>query len=135
MLLEPLVGGVKLPIRREPWASFLLGSATALSAVLIAATVMPSVLAVPATRAASRRLLDFRPVLRNRAAMGWIVGYTVHTWELSALRAWGVTFLATVCASQVSPPWLPDPTVLFTVAGLAGIAVSITGNETAQRWG
>ena len=69
-------------------ASFLLlGGATALSAVLIAATVMPSVLAVPATRAPSRRLLDFRPVLRNRTAMGWIVGYTVHTWELSALRA------------------------------------------------
>ena len=52
-----------------------------------------------------------------------------HTWELSALRAWGVTFLAVVCASQVSPPWLPDPTVLFTVAGLAGIAVSITGHR------
>jgi hypothetical protein len=27
--------------------------------------------------------------LRNRAAVGWIVGYTVHTWELAALRAWG----------------------------------------------
>jgi MFS family permease len=25
--------------------------------------------------------------------------------------------------------------VLFAIAGLAGIAVSITGNETAQRWG
>jgi len=25
--------------------------------------------------------------------------------------------------------------MLFTVAALAGIAVSITGNETAQRWG
>ena len=70
-----------------------------------------------------------RPVIRNRAAMGWIVRYTVHTWELSALRAWGVTFLAVVCASQVLPPWLPDPTVLFTVAGLAGIAVSITGHR------
>jgi MFS family permease len=80
-------------------------------------------------------LLDFRPVLRNRTAMGWIVGYTVHTWELSALRAWGVTFLAAVCASQGAPSWLPDPTVLFTIAGLAGIAVSVTGNETAQRWG
>ena len=33
-------------------------------------------------------LLDFRPVFRNRAAMAWIVGYTVHTWELAALRAW-----------------------------------------------
>jgi MFS family permease len=50
-----------------------------LSAVLIAAMVMPSALAVPA-KAPSRRLLDFRPVLRNRAVIGWIVGYTVHTW-------------------------------------------------------
>jgi MFS family permease len=97
--------------------------------------VMPSALAVPATKAPSRKLLDFRPVLRNRAAMGWIIGYTVHTWELSALRAWGVTFLVTVCASQGTPSWLPDPTVLFTIAGIAGIAVSVTGNETAQRWG
>jgi MFS family permease len=104
--------------------------------VLIAAMVMPmpSALAVPA-KAPSRRLLDFRPVLRNRAVIGWIVGYTVHTWGLSALRAWGVTFLAAVCASQGAPSWLPDPAVLFTIAGLAGIAVSITGNETAQRWG
>jgi MFS family permease len=115
-------------------AAFLLGGATALSAVLIAATVMPSAATVSAAIAASRRLLDFRPVLRNRAAMGWIIGYTVHTWELSALRAWGVTFLAAACA-QGAPSWLPDPTVLFTVAGLAGIAVSVTGNETAQRWG
>ena len=96
---------------------------------------MPSALPTSATTAPSRRLLDFRPVLRSRAAMGWIIGYTVHTWELSALRAWGVTFLATVCASQGAPPRLPDPTMLFTLAGLAGIAVSITGNDTAQQWG
>jgi hypothetical protein len=29
-------------------------------------------------------------------------------------------------ARKGAPTWLPDPTVLFTVAGLAGIAVSIT---------
>src|ERR1700730_11346542 len=75
------------------------------------------------------------PVLCNRAAMGWIIGYTVHTWELSALRAWGVTFLAALSASQGAPSWLPDPTRLFPIAGLAGIAVSISGNETAQQWG
>jgi MFS family permease len=67
--------------------------------------------------------------------MGWIVGYTVHTWELAALRAWGVTFLAAAVASKGAPGWLPDPTLLFTLAGLVGIAVSITGNESAQRWG
>jgi MFS family permease len=96
---------------------------------------MPTAVAKPSGQASRRRLLDFRPVLRNRAAMGWIVGYTVHTWELAALRAWGVTFLAAAVASKGAPGWLPDPTLLFTLAGLAGIAVSVTGNETAQRWG
>jgi MFS family permease len=118
-----------------PNAAFLLGGAAALTAFLLAASVMPARLVKPAAKAASRRLLDFRPVFRNRAAMGWIAGYTVHTWELAALRAWGVTFLAAAAASQGAPSWLPNPTVLFTLAGLAGIAVSITGNEMAQRWG
>jgi MFS family permease len=118
-----------------PAAAFLLGGATALAAMLLAALVMPATVTKPSGQAASRRLLDVRPVLRNRAAMGWIVGYTVHTWELAALRAWGVTFLAAAIASQGAPDWLPNPTLLFTLAGLAGIAVSITGNETAQRWG
>ena len=67
--------------------------------------------------------------------MAWIVGYTVHTWELAALRAWAVTFLTASAARLGAPAWLPGPAVLFTVAGLAGIAVSVTGNETAQRYG
>jgi MFS family permease len=79
--------------------------------------------------------LDFRPVFHNSAAMGWIAGYTVHTLELAALRAWGVTFIATVVAAKGAPSWLPDPTVLFTLAGLVGIVVSVSGNESAQRWG
>jgi MFS family permease len=119
-----------------PAAAFLLGGSTALAAVLLATVVMPARLAKPTTgKASPRRLLDFRPVLRNRAAMGWIIGYTVHTWELAALRAWGVTFLAAAAATNGVPYWFPEPTTLFTLAGLAGIAVSISGNETAQRWG
>ena len=55
---------------------------------------MPPAVPKSDAKPAPRRLLDFRPVLRNRAAMAWIAGYTVHTWELAALRAWGVTFLA-----------------------------------------
>ena len=118
-----------------PEAAFLVGAATAFAAVLVAATVMPAVLPRQAPTTAQRRLLDFRPVFRNRAAMGWIAGYTVHTWELAALRAWGVTFLAVVIAQEGAPAWLPDPTLLFTLAALVGIAVSVTGNETAQHWG
>jgi len=83
-----------------PSAAFLLGGSAALAAVLLALMVMPAAFTKAAAQTQSRRLLDFRPVFRNRAAMGWIAGYTVHTLELAALRAWGVTFLAMVVASQ-----------------------------------
>jgi len=118
-----------------PTAAFLFGAAAAAGAVLVAACIMPGALPRAAAQGPRRALLDFRPVFRNRAAMGWIAGYTVHTWELAALRAWGVTFLAAVAAHQVSPSWSLDAPALFTIAGLAGVAVSVTGNEAAQRWG
>jgi MFS family permease len=117
-----------------PAGAFLFGAGAAAIACAIAAVVMPA----RSTKRAGPppgALLDFRPVLANRAAMAWIAGYTVHTWELAALRAWGVTFLTVVIAQSGAPGWLPGPTVLFTAAGLVGIACSITGNETAQRLG
>jgi MFS family permease len=121
-----------------PSGAFLFGAVAALGAFAIALIVMPASLPPRPGKhgAATRRaLLDFRPVVRNRAALGWIVGYTVHTWELAALRAWGVTFLAATIAREGAPAWLPAPTVLFTLVGFLGIALSVSGNETAQRWG
>jgi MFS family permease len=117
-----------------PTGAFLFGSAAAAIAFLIGARVMPKQLA-RATKPEPTALLDFRPVVRNRAALGWIIGYTVHTWEMAAVRAWGVTFLARALAEGAAPAWLPGPTVLFTAAGLIGIVFSITGNETAQTYG
>ena len=92
-----------------PEAAFLVGAATAFAAVLVAAAVMPAVLPRQARHQRSGELLDFRPVFRNRAAMGWIAGYTVHTWELAALRAWGVTFLAVVIAQTGAPALAAGP--------------------------
>lgn len=118
-----------------PAAAFLFGAVAAAIACAIGAAVMPAASPRPAGAAPPAALLDFRPVLRNRAAMAWIIGYTTHTWELAALRAWAVTFLAAVIAQHGAPAWLPGPTVLFTAAGLAGIAVSVSGNEAAERFG
>jgi len=67
--------------------------------------------------------------------MAWIAGYTFHTWEMAGLRAWGVTFLTLVAARAGAPAWFPTPTVLFTIAGFVGIAVSILGNEMSQAFG
>jgi MFS family permease len=118
-----------------PASVFLFGAVTAAAAF---GTILLVVAAAPARsgpKTPLSELLDFRPVLRNRPAMAWIAGYTVHTWEMAALRAWGVTFLALVLMRADAPGWLPGPNALFTAAGLLGIAVSVTGNEAAQRFG
>lgn len=119
----------------NPSAAFLFGGLAALVALAIAWVVLPNRKPKHAATADPRALLDFRPVFRNRAAMAWIAGYTVHTWEMAVLRAWGVTFL-TVAASNATPPaWLPAPTVLLSIANFVGIVVSISGNELAQKYG
>ena len=116
-------------------AAFLFGGVAALVALAVAWRIMPKGPPVHAANADPRALLDFRPVFRNRKAMAWIAGYTVHTWEMAAVRAWGVTFLTVTAAQAGAPDWFPSPPMLFTLAGFAGIAVSISGNELAQKFG
>jgi MFS family permease len=119
----------------NPQAAFLFGGVAAAVALVIAWIIMPKGPPLHSATADPRALLDFRPVFRNRPAMAWIAGYTVHTWEMAALRAWGVTFLTVAAAQAGSPAWLPSPAVLFSIAGFIGIAVSISGNEMAQKHG
>ena len=49
---------------------------------------------------AQGHLLDFRPVLRNRAALGYILGYGAHCFELYGMRTWIVAFWAFVVAQN-----------------------------------
>lgn len=114
-----------------PDAAFLLAGLTASLAFAIALFRFPT--AQPPRIPTTRRLLDYRPVFRNRRAMGWIAGYAVHTWEMAAIRAWGVTFLATSFAA--SGQGGPGATAVFTAAGIAGILCSIAGSELAIRIG
>jgi MFS family permease len=116
-----------------PDAAFIAGGVLAAGAFLIALAILPDT--PPPPRAGAGRLLDFRPVLRNRQALAWIAGYCVHTLEMAVLRAWGVAFLAASFAVAAPPAWLPGPTVLFTIAGVIGISVSLFGNEAAERFG
>lgn len=99
-----------------PSSAFAVGGLAALIGLVVALSCMPKGLP-PHAEETQGRLLDFRPVFRNRAAMGWIAGYTVHTWEMAALRAWGVTFLGIAASKAETTWWLPNPTVLFTIAG------------------
>src|SRR5262249_33688709 len=59
----------------------------------------------------------------------------VHTLEMSALRGWGVAYLAFVAVATGSSATLLSPAVTLTVLGLAGTLASVLGNEAAIKLG
>ncbi len=80
-------------------------------------------------------VLDFRPVLRCRRAMVFVIGYTIHNFELFAVRGWTVAFL--VYAATLHPDtYLPLSVItLAAIINLFGVPASIIGNEFAVKMG
>jgi predicted MFS family arabinose efflux permease len=78
-------------------------------------------------------LLDFRPVLRNRTALGYILGYGSHCFELYGMRTWIVAFWTFVAARN--PDALLSPITVSVVVTLLSFPSSILGNEAALRFG
>ena len=110
------------------YAFFLTG----LGPVAMIAVALALKPAKPAPRQAG--LLDFRSVLRNRPAMGYILGYGAHCFELYGIRTWIVAFWGFVAARNGDSALLTPITVSFLVAILA-MPASVLGNEAAIRWG
>lgn len=115
------------------WA-IALGGAGALLACAITAAMLPS--RPPRRReGAQPALLNFAPVLRNRSALAYSLGYMVHTWEMSALRSWVVTFLFFAAAHMGNSTPVVSPTAIATALALFGVWASVSGNELAMRIG
>lgn len=110
-------------------AAFLI---TGLGPVIMIVTcvLMPAMKPTPS----ARKLLDFGPVLRNRPAMGYVLGYGAHCFELYGIRTWVVAFWAFVAARKADA--LPFGPVAVSVAfAVLAMPASILGNEAALRFG
>lgn len=82
----------------------------------------------------ARPLLNFKPVFANRPALGFILGYGAHCFELYALRTWIVAFW-TYIAARNSGSALLDPIVVSSIAAVLAMPASVVGNEAAIRFG
>jgi predicted MFS family arabinose efflux permease len=82
----------------------------------------------------SAPLLDFRPVFRNRPALGYILGYGAHCFELYGMRTWIVAFWTFVAARNPEAPLL-SPIAVSVIVTLLSFPSSILGNEAALRFG
>jgi MFS family permease len=78
--------------------------------------------------------LGFVPVFRTRVAMDYIVGYGAHMWELFAMRAWLVPFLAYSLSRQPAGSVWSAPAAAALVT-LVGVPASVGGQEAASRVG
>ncbi len=117
------------------WA-FALASLGPLVSMAIVAILVPRGAAHLATPPQTA-LLDFRPVVSNRVALGYVLAYSAHNWELFAMRSWLVAFLAyaqeLMPAGALGGDW--RPTTIATLVIMLGLPSSVLGNEAAQRFG
>ncbi len=116
---------------RVAFAAAAAGSALAFALVLL--LVRRASAAELPQEGERRRALDFRPVFRNRAAMGFILGYSGHTWELFALRSWLVAFLVQSARFAGDSEGIAAASWLTTAIVLLSTAASIYGAELATR--
>lgn len=119
---------------RLDWqAAFALAAVGPLFAAAITLFLLTA--RVPDTEARpDTHLLDFRPVLRNRQALAFTLGYAGHSWELFALRGWIVAFLVFAGAREAGSGIL-SATMIAGAANLLAVPASIIGNEFAERFG
>jgi predicted MFS family arabinose efflux permease len=85
-----------------------------------------------APKPAAGRLLNFAPVVRNTNAMGFVLGYGAHCFELYGIRTWIVAFWSFVVARH---PSLLTPLIVSFVFSILAMPASILGNELALKLG
>ena len=104
---------------------------------VVAAALMAAVLPredPPHAQVPDTHLLDFRPVLRCRAVMGYVLAYTAQNFELFAYRSWIVAYLAFAAATGPGGVAL-SATAIAALVNLLGLPASVLGNELARRIG
>ena len=112
--------------------AFLFAAAGPVLGVVVLATTVAS--QAPEAAAEERaHVLDFRPVLRSRETMGYIVAYTGHASELLAMRSWIVPFLV-FCLGGGAQLEL-NASLIATVTAFVAVVSSIAGAELALRIG
>jgi len=110
--------------------SFIGAGIAALVSALIVWIILPK--ADPESlNVAKTKFLDFRPVLRNRAALAYSLAYTAHCWELFGLRTWVVAFLAYAATRHEADVSLLVPSIVAAILTILGIPSSIIGNEAS----
>jgi MFS family permease len=114
------------------WRASFTASGIAPLLAIAALTLLPP---ASATNQTTPAILDFRPVFRDRALMAYVLAFAGNIWEVSAVRAWFVAYLAWTLSLPGNDLTLPTLAVISGLASLAGFPVSLAIAELTLRYG
>jgi len=114
------------------WRASFTASGIAPLLAIAALTLLP---AATQPRRDAAVALDFRPVLRDRALMAYVLAFAGNIWEVSAVRAWFVVYLAWTLSLPGNELPLPALAVISGLASLVGFPVAIGVAELTLRYG
>ena len=114
--------------------AFGLSAVGSMAAFALVATLVPAAPVAPMNVGSVISTFDVRPVLRRPATMAYVLGYAAHMWELFAVRAWIVAFLAW-CFSQHPDGSAWSATRIAALVNLIGMPASVLGNEWSVKLG
>jgi MFS family permease len=137
MALSVFVTGLGSDTLGWRWTAALTGLGPLIALALVAWVIdaAPKGAVRAAAPAAPVRGLDFRPAFRNRGAVGYMLGYAVHCWEMLGFWGWVVAYLSFALTLAPDPDFPFSPQEVAAVVLLIGWPASILGNEGALRWG
>lgn len=116
------------------WRSaFVAAGAGGAVAFLIVAAVLPSKPSDPAARPPGAAL-DFRPVLKDRAVMAYVVASLGVAWEVFSSRVWLVTFFLFLQTRMAGAETGWSPAVWATVVALVGVPTAMFIGEMSVRY-
>jgi len=127
-----LIAGVTAQYLDWHWA-FAFAGIGGLIALVIVAFVLPS---RPPTLTADDIdfVLDFRPVLRDRAVMSYIVASLGTAWEVFSARVWLVTFFVFLQARSSAEEADFSPAVWATAVAFIGVPAAMIIGEFCVRY-
>lgn len=129
--LSILIGGMAADIGDWHWA-FAAAGAGALGAFVIVGLVLPA--QPPRTAKATGSALDFRPVLRNRQVMGYILSFLGTAWEVFASRIWLVSFFVYLQTQLPIGETGWSPAVWATIVALVGVPAAMIFGELSVKY-
>ncbi|MFN4090284.1 MAG: MFS transporter [Alphaproteobacteria bacterium] len=113
------------------WA-FLVPGMLNLAAAALAVMIPPK---APQPAAGRTRIFNYGPVLRNRRAMGCIVGYLAHSVELIGVRGWTVAFLTFAGGLSLYDGSVWTLALIVTGLNFVGVPASMIAGEVGARFG